>query len=168
MKTAALILNSFNRHCDRVYMANIAQTVNVLQAIILTEGEKMVLTPTYHVFDLYKGHMDAKEMDCFVEAEESGTEKWRIASVTASASEKDGKVTLTMANLEPEKAQEITVSLKGEKIRGAEGRILTGKMDEYNDFGRETLAVKPFSDFEVKDGELVIRMPACAVAEIRL
>jgi len=165
---AAISLDIFNKRCDRIHMANIAQTVNVLQAIILTEGDRMVLTPTYHVFDLYKGHMDAKEMDCFVEAEESGTEKWRIANVTASASEKDGKVTLTLANLEPDKAQEITVSLKGEKIQGAEGRILTGKMDEYNDFGRETLAVKPFSDFEVKDGELVIRMPACAVAEIRL
>jgi len=165
---AAISLDIFNKRCDRVHMANIAQTVNVLQAIILTEGDQMVLTPTYHVFDLYKGHMDAKEMDCFVETEESGTEKWRIANVTASASEKDGKVTLTLANLEPDKAQEITVSLKGEKIKGAEGRILAGKMDEYNDFGRETLAVRLFSDFEVKDGELVIRMPACAVAEIRL
>ena len=165
---AAVSLDIFNKRCDRVYMANIAQTVNVLQAIILTEGDRMVLTPTYHVFDLYKGHMDAKELDCFVEAEEAGTEKFRVASVSASASEKDGKITLTVSNLEPEKAQEIIVSLKGEKIGGAEGRILTGKMDEYNDFGKETLAVKPFSGFEVKDGELVIRMPACAVAEIRL
>ena len=91
-----------------------------------------------------------------------------MAGVTASASEKDGKITLTVSNLEPEKAQEITVSLRGEQIRGAEGRILAGRVDEYNDFGRETLAVKPFTDFEVKNGELVIRMPACAVAEIRL
>ena len=128
----------------------------------------MVLTPTYHVFDLYKEHMDAKELDCYVEAEQSGTEKYPIASVTASASEKDGRITLTVTNLEPEKAQEITVSLKGEAIRGAEGRILAGKMDAYNDFGKEAVAVKAFTDFEVKDGNLVIRMPACAVAEIRL
>ena len=122
-------------------MANIAQTVNVLQAIILTEGDRMVLTPTYHVFDLYKGHMDAKELDCFIEAEETGNDKYRMAGVTASASEKDGKITLTVSNLEPEKAQEITVSIRGEQIRGAEGRILAGRVDEYNDFGRETLAV---------------------------
>ena len=165
---AAVSLDIFNKRCDRVHMANIAQTVNVLQAIILTEGDQMVLTPTYHVFDLYKEHMDAKELDCYVEAEQTGTEKYRMPSVTASASEKDGRITLTVSNLEPEKAQEITVSLNGEAIRGAEGRILTGKMDEYNDFGKNTLAVKAFSDFEVKDGALVIRMPACAVAEIRL
>ena len=78
----------------------------------------MVLTPTYHVFDLYKGHMDAKELDCFVEAEETGNGQYRMASVTASASEKDGRITLTLSNLEPDKAQEITVSLKGEKISG--------------------------------------------------
>ena len=165
---AAVSLDIFNKRCDRVHMANIAQTVNVLQAIILTEGDQMVLTPTYHVFDLYKEHMDAKELDCYVEAEQSGTEKYPIASVTASASEKDGRITLTVTNLEPEKAQEITVSLKGEAIRGAEGRILAGKMDAYNDFGKEAVAVKAFTDFEVKDGNLVIRMPACAVAEIRL
>ncbi len=165
---AAVSLDIFNKRCDRVHMANIAQTVNVLQAIILTEGDQMVLTPTYHVFDLYKEHMDAKELDCYVEVEQTGTEKYPMPSVTASASEKDGRITLTVSNLEPEKAQEITVSLNGEAIRGAEGRILTGKMDEYNDFGKNTLAVKAFSDFEVKDGALVIRMPACAVAEIRL
>ena len=165
---AALSLDIFNKRCDRVHMANIAQTVNVLQAIILTDGDRMVLTPTYHVFDLYKAHMDAKELDCFVEAEKTGNDKYQMASITASASEKDGKVTLTVTNLEPEKAQEITVSLRGEQIRGAQGRILTGKMDDYNDFGKEKLAIQAFTDFEVKDGELVIRMPACAVAEITL
>ena len=138
------------------------------RAIILTDGDRMVLTPTYHVFDLYKAHMDAKELDCFVEAEETGNEKYRMPSVTASASEKDGRITLTVSNLEPEQSQEIIISLKDGRIGGAEGRILAGKVDEYNDFGRETLAVKAFTDFEAKDGNLVIRMPACAVAEIRL
>ena len=165
---ASVTLDIFNRRCDRVHMANIAQTVNVLQAIILTEGDRMVLTPTYHVFDLYKAHMDAKEIDCYVEAEETGSGKHRLPSVTASASEKDGKVTLTVSNLEPEKAQEITVSLRSEAVRGAEGRILTGKMNTYNDFENAPLAVQAYTDFEVKGGELVLGMPACSVAEIRL
>ena len=165
---AAVSLDVFNRRCDRVHMATIAQTVTVLQAIILTEGDRMVLTPTYHVFDLYKGHMDAKEVDCFVEAEETGTEKFRVPSVTASASEKDGTITLTVSNLEPEKAQDVTVSLRDGAITGASGRILTGRMDQYNDFGRSTLAVQPFSGFEAKNGGLTVHLPACAVAEIRL
>ncbi len=163
---AAVSLDVFNRHCDRVYMANIAQTVNVLQAIILTEGEKMVLTPTYHVFDLYKGHMDAKEVDCFVEAGKAGTEKFMLDAVSASASEKDGKITLTVSNLDPGKGQEVRVTLIGEEIAGARGRILTGRMDEYNDFGNEPLEVKPFNNFRTENGALVLSLPACSVAEI--
>ena len=62
---AGLTLNIFHKHSDRVRMANIAQTVNVLQAVVLTEGEKMALTPTYHVFDMFKVHQDADALDVF-------------------------------------------------------------------------------------------------------
>ncbi len=165
---AAVSLDIFNRHCDRVFMANIAQTVNVLQAIILTEGDRMVLTPTYHVFDLYKGHMDGKELDCFVETGKLGNDEYRMDGVSASASEKDGRITLTLTNLNPEAGEEVTVALREEAIFGAEGRILTGKMGEYNDFGNAPLKVKEFTDFAFRDGKLVVRMPACSVAEIRL
>jgi len=165
---ASVSLDIFNRHCDRVCMANIAQTVNVLQAIILTEGDKMVLTPTYHVFDLYKGHMDAKELDCFVEAEKAGNQKFSLPCVSASASEKDGKVTVTLSNLNPGKAEKVILQLRNEKISGAEGRILQGKMNEYNDFGHSPLKIEQFSDFTIRGGELRVKMPACSVAEIRL
>ena len=165
---AAVSLDAFNRHCDRVFMANIAQTVNVLQAIILTEGEQMVLTPTYHVFDLYKAHMDAKELDCFVEAGQLGNEKYQVPGISASASEKDGKVTVTLTNLNPDEGEEVLVSLRDEKITEAQGRILTGRMDEYNDFGNAPLKVESFTDFRIRDGALLVKMPACATAEIRL
>ncbi len=165
---AAVHLDIFNRHCDRVFMANIAQTVNVLQAIILTDGDQMVLTPTYYVFDLYREHMNAKELDCFVEAGKIGTDKFSLPGVTASASEKDGRITVTLSNLHPEKDEEVVIRLRDEAIEKAEGRILTGKMDQFNDFGNALLKVEAFSDFEVKDGHLVVRMPACSVAEIRL
>ena len=165
---AAISLDIFNRYCDRVYMANIAQTVNVLQAIILTEGEKMVLTPTYHVFDLYQGHMDARQLDCFVETEEAGAGEYRVASVTASASEKDGKITLTLSNLKAEEGEEVVIHLKDEAVTKAEGRILTGRMDQYNDFDRAELAIAPFADFSIEKGQLTVRMPACSVAELRI
>ena len=165
---AAVTLDVFNRRCDRVKMANIAQTVNVLQAIILTDGERMVLTPTYHVFDLYKAHMDARELDCFVEADEGGADSWRMQTVSASASEKDGRITLTVSNLDPDREQEITVKLRDGRAEKAEGRILQGRMDEYNDFGAERLGVRPFTEIAARDGNLVLRMPPCAVAEIRL
>ena len=165
---AACHLDIFNRHCDRVFMANIAQTVNVLQSIILTEGDRMVLTPTYHVFDLYKDHMDARELDCFVEADRSGAGKWTVPSLTASASEKDGAITLTLSNLEPEKPQEVQISLKGEAIGNVSGRILTGKMDAFNDFDKAPLAIQPFTGFEVQSGQLRVTLPPCSVAALRL
>jgi alpha-N-arabinofuranosidase len=163
---AAVTLDIFNKHCDRVYMANIAQTVNVLQAIILTEGGKMVLTPTYYVFDLYQHHMDAKELACEVEAAQLGTEKFRVAGVTASASEKDGFVTVTLSNLDPDKADEVVISLPG--AAEVTGRILQGKMDAYNDFGNSPLKTEAFSDFEIRGDEIHVRMPACSVAELRV
>ncbi len=166
--TAAVILNIFNRHCDRVFMANIAQTVNVLQAIILTEGEKMVLTPTYHVFDLYQGHMDAREVDCFVEAGSIGAGEDELPGVTASASEKDGVITLTVANLNPEETEEVVVLLREEKIGAAEGRILTGEPAQKNDFDSAPLFVQPYEDFDLRDGTLVLRLPRCSVAELKL
>ena len=163
---AAVTLDIFNRHCDRVFMANIAQTVNVLQAIILTKEDKMVLTPTYYVFDLYKNHMDAKELGCEIEAEKLGTEKYSVPGVTASASEKDGYVTVTLSNLDPDKADEVVISLPG--AGEVTGRILQGKMDAYNDFGNSPLKTETFSDFEVRGDEILVRMPACSVAEIRV
>ncbi len=165
---AALTLNIFNRHCDRVYMANIAQTVNVLQAIILTEGERMVLTPTYHVFDLYRHHMDARELDCFVDAAQVGEGKWQMPEITASASEKDGRVTLTLANLNAEEAAEVTVALNGERVERAEGRLLAGDMRTCNTFDSAPLAVRPLEGLRAEDGVLKLCLPRCAVAEIRL
>ena len=163
---ASVHLDIFNRHCDRVFMTNIAQTVNVLQAIILTKEEQMVLTPTYHVFDLYKHHMDAKELECTVEAERAGTEKHALPGITASASEKDGLVTVTLSNLSPDRAEEIVID-PGTPVKAVTGRILHGKMDEYNDFDRAPLKVEPFSDYIIREDTLSVKMPCCAVAEIR-
>ena len=163
---AAVTLDIFNKHCDRVYMANIAQTVNVLQAIILTEDGKMVLTPTYYVFDLYQHHMDAKELACDIEAATLGTEKFQVAGVTASASEKNGFVTVTLSNLDPDNGDEVVIRLPG--AAEVTGRILQGKMDAYNDFGNSPLKTEAFSDFDACGDEIRVRMPACSVAELRV
>ena len=165
---ASVHLDIFNRHCSRVRMANIAQTVNVLQAVILTEGDRMVLTPTYHVFDLYRAHMDARELDCFVNAPEAGTEENRMPVISASASEKDGRVTVTVSNLDPEKSRDVTLTVRGGTAGKAEGRILQGRMDAFNDFDHAPLSVQPFADMEEKDGDWLLHLPPCCVAEIRL
>ncbi len=164
---AAITLNVFNRHCDRVVMANLAQTVNVLQAVLLTEGDQMVKTPTYHVFDLYKAHQDANEVDCHVACEKVGEGKHTVAQLTASASEKDGKVTLTVANVSCAESTETLVTLRDCEIEAISGRILAGDMAQYNDFGKTGVEVKPFTDFEqLENGDIKVNLPACAVAEI--
>ena len=163
---AAINLNIFNRHCDRVVMANLAQTVNVLQSVVLTEGDQMVLTPTYHVFDLYKAHQNANEIDCYVQTETVGEGEWQTKQVTASASEKDGVITVTMANLAADKPA--TVVLEGAKAACVAGRILKGEMHQYNDFGDSPLAVEAFDGCKLEDGRIVVELPACCVAEITI
>ena len=163
---AAITLNIFNRHCDRVVMANLAQTVNVLQAVLLTEGDKLVLTPTYHVFDLYKAHQDAQEIDCFVQADTVGQDGWQLPQVTASASVKDGVTTLTLANIAADKP--VTVTVKGVDAASITGRILQGEMGQYNDFDASPLAVKAFDGCSLRDGKAVVELPPCCVAAIEL
>ena len=136
--------------------------------MILTEGDRMVLTPTYYVFDLYKEHMDARGLDCFIESECIGNEKYQLERISASASEKDGRITLTMTNLDPDREETVTVSLRDEAVPDAKGRILTGRMDAYNDFGNAPLKTEEFSGFEIRNGELQVTLPPCSVAEIRL
>lgn len=123
---AGLTLNIFNQHCDRVRMANIAQTVNVLQAMILTAQEKMILTPTYHVYEMYTVHHDAT----LLPAESEGTEYTfagqKIPAVSVSASRaKDGKVHVTLCNLDPNAPRAVTGDLEGLKVARVSGRVLT-------------------------------------------
>ena len=164
---AALNFDIFISHCDRVKMANIAQMVNVLQAMILTKGEKMVLTPTYYAFDLYKAHQDARHIDTCVLADKVGTDEWQTKQVSAAASEKDGKVTLTLSNVSAEKAA--SVSVEGIRVAQAEGKILSGRFNQYNDFDLgDNLAVKPYDGIVLKDGRLEVELPPCSIAAIKI
>ncbi len=161
---AALSLNIFNRHADRIVMANIAQMVNVLQAMILTDGEQMVLTPTYHVFHMYRPHMDAQLLDTAVFADETAK---GLKQVTASASVKDGKVTLTAANLSPDEEAEIELALPG-LGQDTEYTLLTGAMGAYNDFGDGAERVKPAAVKGLKKAgeKWLLTLPPCSVAAL--
>ncbi|MBQ8094372.1 MAG: alpha-N-arabinofuranosidase [Clostridia bacterium] len=163
---AAIHLNIFNWHCDRVVMANIAQTVNVLQSVILTEGSRMVLTPTYHVFDLFKEHQDAEEIDCYVETNLIGFENWTVNQITASASQKDGKVTLTLANTSMHKAENVTVVCPN--TGKVTARILTGAPSAHNDFDKAPVSIRAYDKLTVKDSEITFRAPGCSVLAISI
>jgi alpha-N-arabinofuranosidase len=161
---AGLTLNIFNRHSDRVAMANIAQLANVLQAVILTEGEKMLLTPTYHVFDLYKHHMDAALVDSYVEAADIGG----LPDLHVSASEDEGgTVHITLVNAHAADAQKINLQATG--AENVSGRILCGETTAYNDFGNpQNVKIAAFDGFNKTETGVVFDMPACAVMEIVL
>ena len=167
---AAATLNIFNEHSGRVVMANIAQMVNVLQAIILTEGEKMVKTPTYHIFDLYKHHHDATLVYSHTETQQIGLGDDQVPQVSASVSvDKDGVLHATLANLSDEKAEEVELAFVNFVPTEASGRILSGNSGDHNDFDHpDAVTIQAMEGIRVEDGKLFVTMPACSAAEITI
>ncbi|MBN1310937.1 MAG: alpha-N-arabinofuranosidase [Anaerolineae bacterium] len=168
---AGTILNIFNNHCERVYMANIAQTINVLQAMVLTDGEQMLLTPTYHVFEMYKVHQDATllPIDLVSVPYTNGDET--IPAINASASRDDeGKVCLSLCNLDPEREMSISCRLRGMKPARTAGRVLTADtINTHNTFD-EPEAVKPeaFDKMSLTGDTLSVSLPAKSVVVLKI
>jgi alpha-N-arabinofuranosidase len=169
---AAASLDIFNRHADRVRGANIAQMVNVLQAMILTQGSKMLLTPTYHVFEMYTVHHDAVLLPIAV----SGAEWYRLGTdsvpaVSASASrDKGGVVHVTMSNLDPKDARTVALDVRGARVSGVTGRILTAPaMNGYNTFEQpDAVKPAPFTGARLSGGQLTVTLPAHSVVVLTL
>ncbi|MBR3843687.1 MAG: alpha-N-arabinofuranosidase, partial [Christensenellaceae bacterium] len=162
---AAINLNLFNQHSDRVRMANIAQIVNVLQSVILTEGEKMVLTPTYHIFRMMKEHMETTLVHSYMENDTVTYEEGSFPALSQSVSINDkGQLIMTIANASLENAYTIDAATLNFKADKAEAVILTGGMGDFNTFEEpENVKEAAFTDFELKDGGIVINVPACSI-----
>lgn len=164
---AACNLNIFNKHSDRVVMANIAQAVNVLQALILTDGKKMLKTPTYHVFDMFKTHQDGELVYSFCENEKISKED--IPAVSQSVSVKDGVITVTMANCSLEEEYEISCKTVDLTPKSAEAEILAEDVRAYNDFGGNENRVAPKAYGAKLDGDgFTVKLPPCSVVSVRL
>ena len=163
---AGINLNIFNKHCDRVKMANIAQMVNVLQSVLLTEGNKMVLTPTYHVFNMYKNHQEAQLLDSYLETEMIGIEDDRkVPNLHESVSiDSEGKINITINNLSLTDAYDVESVLVDRKVNSVKAQILNADMNAYNTFDNPD-AVKPveFNDFKITEEGLNFKIPACSV-----
>jgi alpha-N-arabinofuranosidase len=169
--TAAIHLNIFNNHADRVKVANLAQMVNVLQSVILTKDDKMVLTPTYYVFKMFRVHQDAKLLTTDMRCENYTYKEKNIPAITASASvDAEGKIHITLANLNPSKEITVTCPLIGDNFKSVTGEVLTAsEMTAFNSFEKPDV-VKPasFSGFKMKDNVLTITLPAKSVVAIEL
>jgi len=167
---AALNFNVFHRHARRLHMANIAQTVNVLQAVVLTDGDKMVLTPTYHAFDLYKPFKDAtfvpvapKSMPNY----ELGEHSVPLVSASAALTE-EGDLVLALVNLHASEAVDVDVKLDGFAAVAASGRVLTGDaIDAHNTFESPDM-VQPRAWSVDLDGGFKATLPPRSVSVVRL
>ena len=168
---AGLTFHIFHEHNDRVKMANIAQTVNVLQAMMLTEGEKLLLTPTYHVFDMYQVHQDATRLRVDLQSPEYKHGDGSMPAVSVSASrDKDGVVHISLVNAHATSAANVSCEIPGVKATGATGRILTAeKLDAHNTFDAPE-AVKPadFDGAKIADGKLSVDLPPHSVVVLTL
>lgn len=168
---AGTSLNIFNNHSDRVKMAELAQTVNVLQALILTEKEKMLLTPTYHVFDLYKVHHDAKLLKINLSSPDltSGNEKIPALNVSAST-DSLGRTHITIVNLNPTKTISVSTSLKDVKFSTVSGLILSSaNLTDINTFAKpNNIHIESFSGFKQNGKELAIELPAKSIVCLEL
>lgn len=169
---AALNFHIYQRHADRVAMANIAQTINVLQAIILTDKEKMLLTPTYHVFEMFKAHQGGKYLPVELKTPDytQGSNKIPAVSASASLDEKSAAIYLSLANTHPRKPVTLECKLAGVEPKGVTGRILTaGAMNAHNTFDApDTVHPEAFTDAQIDGGSLRVVLPPKSVVILEL
>ena len=168
---AAIHLNIFAKHTDRVKMSAIAQMVNVLQAMILTDDRRMVLTPTYHVFAMYKDYMDATVLPVELKSPWYNKDQWVMPAVSASAvRDKAGIVHVGLANLDPNRPQTVSATLNGVTAGTVSGRILTAPaMNALNSFeAPNTVTPTAFTGAQVNGGTLTVTLPPKSVVMLDL
>ncbi|MFL5788745.1 MAG: alpha-N-arabinofuranosidase [Flavisolibacter sp.] len=168
---AGVTLNIFNNNCDRVRMANLAQMVNVLQAVILTKDEKIILTPTYHVMEMYNVHQDARLLPIVLKTNEYTLGNERLPAISASASKDSSGIThISLVNIDSKKENEVDISLPGATFNSVSGTILTSqKIQDHNTF-EEPEKVKPslFKGYIVNGKKLKVKMPPFSVVVLEL
>jgi alpha-N-arabinofuranosidase len=169
--TAACNLNIFNNHCDRVRMANIAQMVNVLQAMILTKEDKIILTPTYHVFDLFKVHQNALWVKTTIQSPAYVYQNDTLPAINSSASIDDnGKLHISLCNIDPKSGQQIVCELKKYNALSMSGQIITSNtMNAHNSFDQpNVVAPQKFTKFSLNKRSLTVSLPPMSVVMLEL
>ena len=169
---AGITLNIFNKHSDRVKMANIAQLINVLQSVMLTEGGKMIKTPTYAVFHMYAAHQGAELLSSeLLNAGTVGSGKNELAKVFESVSEKDGVITITLTNnsLEASEDVEIVLTKDGAAYSVCEASVVTGKMNAHNTFeAPDAVKEEAFTAYSKEGDNIKVTLPACSVVCVKI
>lgn len=168
---AGVHFNIFNNHCDRVQMANIAQMINVLQAVILTEGQKMLLTPTYHVFDMYKVHHGAELLSMDFESPDYAFNGDKIPQISVTVSQdNEGKIHVSICNLSPSLDADIAIDIRGFAPRYGTGSILTSnEMNAKNTFDAPNyVVINTFEDIRLEGNYVTAKIPSKSVVMIEI
>ena len=168
---AGINLNLFNKNCDRVKMANIAQMVNVLQSVILTDGEKMLKTPTWHAFNLFKYHQDAELVESSVETKEIGLEEgFMIPDLSESVSlGKDGKLHVTLTNASLSDSADIEAIFAETPVKAVKATVLTDAMTAHNTFEEpDRVHTQDFTAVSVNGNKVSFTAPACSVMHLEV
>lgn len=167
---AGTTLNTFNNHANRVKMANLAQTVNVLQAVILTDKEKMLLTPTYHVMHMYKVHHDNTLIPVQFESPDYEFDGQSLPAVSVSASkDENGNAYVSLVNIDSKKKNTVAIDVSGWGKKAFSGTVLTsGSLQDYNSFeDPDKITPEEFKGFKVKKGVMEIELPPFSVVVIK-
>ena len=168
---AGVTLNVFHNHCDRVRVANLAQTVNVLQAVILTKNEKMILTPTYHVMEMYNVHQDATMLPVVVKSNDYVLGNEKLPAVSVSASKDRNSIThISLVNIDAGKPQEVTINVEGSSFKNVTGRILTSdKIQNHNTFENPNkITPTAFTGAKLDGNNLKLTIPPFSVVVLEL
>jgi alpha-N-arabinofuranosidase len=170
---AGIHFNIFNNYAERVQMANIAQTINVLQSVILTEGAKMLLTPTYHVFDMYKVHQDAVKLPVYLESENVSLGFSSIPAISASASvDGEGRIHVSLTNIDPTEERKIDLELRGASLSSVSGQIISSeRIQDHNTFDKpDTVKIGAFKGAAVSrcgNGSVItVMLPAKSIVTL--
>ena len=187
---AGLSLNYFNERCERIKMANIAQTINVLQALILTDETKMLLTPTYHVFEMYKVHQDATLLPASLEtpdyefgeqqdgpaqrssqSQDSEYNGNSLPMISTSASKSaDGVIHVSIVNIDPHNGNNFTIEVRGADISSVSGRILTAEQINSHNTFEDPDHVKPaeFKDVSLRREVIQANIPPKSIVVLEI
>jgi len=163
---AGLTLNVFNKHADRVRMANLAQTVNVLQSVVLTDGEQMLLTPTYFVFKMYKEHQNSTLLGSYITTEKAGERNIVPQLIESASLTQDGRIIATIVNTSMTESAEISCQIADFAVKGITAEILTGEAHDHNTFeNKDVVKTVAFDGFEATADGFKATLPACSVVK---
>lgn len=168
---AGTTLNIFHKHCERVRMANLAQTINVLQAVILTNEDKMLLTPTYHVMEMYNVHQDATLIPMEIKSNDYTVGNEKLPAISGSASkDKNGVTHISLVNIDAKKDNEVTINIEDSKYKNVTGRILASdKVQDFNSFENpNNISPEIFKGAKMKGNTLTVKLPPFSVVVLEL